>query len=127
MSRVYESLLRAEARHAARSAEDAEALDAEALEEPGEIRWEGAIFERVSSIERQLAELDEGFGKRFPEIEERLLHHLDRRLVAFDRELQRTAADLAGELALHAEQRRAAERRLLIALLLAALVLLVAR
>lgn len=114
MSKVYETLLRAEARHAQVAAEDD--LSGEALEEPGEIRWEGAIFERVSSIERQLAAIDESVGKRVPEIEQRLLHLLETRLAAFDRELQRASADLAGELAHHGEQRRTTERWILIAL-----------
>jgi hypothetical protein len=124
MSKVYETLLRAEARQAELVAECD--LSGEALEEPGEIRWEGAIFERVSSIERQLAALDESVGKRVPEIEQRLLHLLETRLTALDRELQRAATDLAGELAHHGEQRRTTERRILIALAVLGLLVLLA-
>ncbi len=65
------------------------------LAEPGAIRWEGAIFERVSSIEQQLQEVEERLGKRIPEVEERLLHLLETRLLRFERELDSSLAGLS--------------------------------
>ena len=86
------------------------------LAEPGEIRWEGAIFERVTSIERQLDALEEGLGKRVPELESRLLHLLERRLGALETDIHRRVSDLATDVALDADQRRRNHRRLLWAL-----------
>lgn len=95
------------------------------LAEPGEIRWEGAIFERVTSIERQLEALEESFGKRVPEVEGRLLHLLERRLGALEADLNRRVSDLATDLALDADRSRRDQRRLLWAIgVLGALVLL---
>jgi hypothetical protein len=120
MGNVYEALRRAEARRSEREAGDA----AEVLEDPGQIRWEGAIFERVTSIERQLAALEEGLGKRVPEVEERLLHLLEGRLAALEGEVQRTMSGLASELALEADRSRSDQRRLLIALAVVGLLVL---
>ena len=114
MGTVYEAMLRAEARRSEREASGADA--GEVLAEPGEIRWEGAIFERVTSIERQLAALEESLGKRVPEVEERLLHLLEGRLAALEAEVHRTMSDLASQLALEADRSRGGERRLLLAL-----------
>src|SRR5262245_30121142 len=105
---------RAEAR---RSEVDMAADDSrDVLAEPGEIRWEGAIFERVTSIERQLSALEESLGKRVPEVEERLLHLLEGRLAALEGEVHRTMSGVAAELALEADRRRGDQRRLLFAL-----------
>ena len=114
MGNVYEALRRAEARRSEREAGEGDA--AGLLEDPGEIRWEGAIFERVTSIERQLAALEEGLGKRVPEVEERLLHLLEGRLTALEGEVHRTMSELAAELALEADRRRGDQRRVLFAL-----------
>jgi len=119
MGNVYEALQRAEARRSERDASDTTDL----LADPGEIRWEGAIFERVSSIERQLAALEESLGKRVPEVEAKLLHLLEGRLAGLEAEVHRTMSGLAGEIALEADRSRGGERRLLWAL--AALGLLV--
>jgi len=83
------------------------------LAEPGEIRWEGAIFERVTSIERQLDALEESFGKRVPEVEGRILHLLERRLGALEAEVHRRLSDLATDVALDADRNRIGQRRLL--------------
>ena len=112
MGNVFEALQRAEARRSEREATDVE----DALADPGEIRWEGAIFERVTSIERQLAALDESLGKRVPEVEERLLHLLEGRLAALETELHKAMSGLASDLAFEAERRRTEQRRLLWAL-----------
>jgi len=114
MGNVYEALRRAEARLSEREAGRGDA--AEDLEDPGQIRWEGAIFERVTSIERQLAALEESLGKRVPEVEERLLHLLEGRLAALEGEVHRTMSGLASELALEADRSRGDQRRLLFAL-----------
>jgi hypothetical protein len=119
MGNVFQALLRAEARRSELAAGDA----GEALAEPGEIRYEGAIFERVTSIERQLAALEESLGKRVPEVEARLLHLLEGRLAALEAELHRAASKLGEELARESDRSRGGERRLLWAL--AALGLLV--
>ena len=121
MGNVYEALRRAEARRSEREAGEGDATVL--LEDPGQIRWEGAIFERVTSIERQLAALEENLGKRVPEVEERLLHLLEGRLAALESEVHRTMSGLASELALEADRSRSDQRRLLFAL--AALGLLV--
>lgn len=76
------------------------------LDEPGAIRWEGAIFERVSSIEQQLQEVEERLGKRIPEVEERLLHLLETRLLRFERELDSSLADLSEHIARVGERGR---------------------
>jgi hypothetical protein len=89
---------------------------AKLLREPGEIRWEGAIFERVTSIERQLAALEEGLGKGVPEVEERLLHLLEGRLAALEGELHQATSRIASELTLESDRRRGDQRRLLLAL-----------
>ena len=114
MGNVYEALRRAEARRSEREAGEEDA--AEVLGDPGQIRWEGAIFERVTSIERQLAALEESLGKRVPEVEERLLHLLEGRLAALEAELHRTMSSLGAELALEADRRRGDQRRVLFAL-----------
>jgi hypothetical protein len=112
MGNVFQALLRAEARRSELAAGEA----GEPLAEPGEIRFEGAIFERVTSIERQLAALEESLGKRVPEVEARLLHLLEGRLAALEAELHRTASNLAAELARESDRSRGGERRLLWAL-----------
>jgi hypothetical protein len=76
------------------------------LDAPSEIRWEGAIFERVSSIEQQLGEVEERLAKRIPEVEERLLHLLEVRLVRLERELDSRLADLSEHIARVGEGRR---------------------
>ena len=96
-----------------RGARDEAAGEAPILGEPDEIRWEGAIFERVTSIERQLEALDEGLGKRVPELEGRLLHLLERRLGALEADLHRRMSDLATDVALDADRSRNDQRRLL--------------
>ena len=116
MGNVFQSLLRAEARRSEREASTADPEGGEVLGEPGEIRWEGAIFERVSSIERQLAALEENLGKRVPEVEERLLHLIEGRLVGLETELHKTMSGLASELAFDAERRQGEQRRVLWAL-----------
>ena len=116
MGNVFQSLLRAEARRSEREASTADPEGGEVLGESGEIRWEGAIFERVSSIERQLAALEESLGKRVPEVEERLLHLIEGRLVGLETELHKTLSGLASELAFDAERRQAEQRRVLWAL-----------
>ena len=116
MGNVFQSLLRAEARRSELEASAAEPERAEELDEPGGIRWEGAIFERVTSIERQLAALDESLGKRVPEVEGRLLHLLEGRLAALEAELHKSMSDLTSELAFEADSRRSDQRRILWAL-----------
>ena len=113
MGNVFQSLLRAEARRSELEASGADPEAGEILGEPGEIRWEGAIFERVSSIERQLAALEESLGKRVPEVEERLLHLIEGRLVGLEAELHKTMSSLASELAFEADRRRSEQRRVL--------------
>jgi len=119
----FEALRRAEA--GLSQGEVSESGASEVLEDPGEIRWEGAIFERVTSIERQLAALEENLGKRVPEVEERLLHLLEGRLVALEAEVHRTMSILATELEAEADRRRADQRRLLAALAAVGLLVLV--
>ncbi len=119
MGNVYEALRRAEARRSQLELDAGElsAGDAaEVLADPGEIRWEGAIFERVTSIERQLAALEETLGKRVPEVEERLLHLLEGRLAALEGEIHRAMSGISAELALESDRRRSDQRRLLLAL-----------
>jgi hypothetical protein len=111
MANIYETMLRAEARLAERDASAAE--PEEILPEPEEIRWEGAIFERVTSIERQLGVLEESLGKRLPEAEGRLLHLLETRLGALEIELHRRVSDLATDVALDADRSRRDLRRVL--------------
>jgi hypothetical protein len=116
MGNVFQSLLRAEARRSEIEASSPDPDAGELLEEPGEIRWEGAVFERVSSIERQLAALDESLGKRVPEVEQRLLHLLEGRLAGLEADLHQAMSGLASELALEADRRRNEQRRILWAL-----------
>ena len=123
MGNVYEALRRAEARRSEREAGEGDAT--ELLEDPGQIRWEGAIFERVTSIERQLAALEENLGKRVPEVEERLLHLLEGRLAALESEVHRTMSGLASELALEADRGRSDQRRLLLSLAAVGLLVLI--
>jgi hypothetical protein len=111
MGNIYESMLRAEARLSERDASQAAAEGI--LAEPGAIRWEGAIFERVTSIERQLGALEENLGKRLPEAEGRLLHLLEVRLGALEVELHRRVSDLATDVALDADRSRSDLRRVL--------------
>jgi hypothetical protein len=125
MGNVFQSLLRAEARRSEIQANAADPEAEERLGEPGEIRWEGAIFERVTSIERQLAALDESLGKRVPEVEERLLHLLEGRLAGLETELHNLVSGLNSELAFESDRRRSEQRRILWALAaIGALVLL---
>jgi len=119
MSSFYEALRKA-AGHPPPS-DDA----GEPLAEPGPIRWEGAIFERVTSIERQLAALEENLGKRVPEVEERLLHLLEGRLAALESELHQAMSSLSSELALETDRRRSDQRRLLLAIAAVGLLVLV--
>jgi hypothetical protein len=112
MGNVYEALQRAEARRSEREASAA----GDPLAEPGEIRWEGAIFERVTSIEQQLGALEESLGKRVPEVEARLLHLLEGRLAALETELHRMTSVLSGEIASESDRSRSSERRMLWAL-----------
>jgi hypothetical protein len=114
MENGYEALRRAEARRSEGEAGQDGAV--EILEGPGEIRWEGAVFERVTSIERQLAGLEESLGKRVPEVEERLLHLLEGRLAALEAELHRAMSSLGAQLALEVDRRRSDQRRVLFAL-----------
>ena len=134
MSSFYEALRRA-AGHPQRP-DDAEEPRAtghaqrpddagEPLAEPREIRWEGAIFERVTSIERQLAALEENLGKRVPEVEERLLHLLEGRLAALEGDLHQAMSGISSELALESDRRRSDQRRLLLALAAVGLLVLV--
>ena len=116
MSNIFQSMLRAEARLSELEASAAEPEGGKALGEPGAIRWEGAIFERVTSIERQLAALDESLGKRVPEVEGRLLHLLEGRLAALEAELHKSMSGLASELTFEADSRRSDQRRILWAL-----------
>ena len=116
MGNVFQSLLRAEARRSELEASGADPEGGELLGEPGAIRWEGAIFERVTSIERQLVALEESLGKRVPEVEERLLHLLEGRLVGLETELHKTMSSLTSELAFEADRRRSEQRRILWAL-----------
>ena len=116
MGNVFQSLLRAEARRSELEASGADPEGGEVLGEPGAIRWEGAIFERVTSIERQLVALEESLGKRVPEVEERLLHLLEGRLVGLETELHKTMSSLTSELAFEADRRRSEQRRILWAL-----------
>ena len=95
------------------------------LAEPGAIRWEGAIFERVTSIERQLDALEESFGKRVPELEGRLLHLLERRLGALEIDLHRRVSDLASDVALDADRSRIDQRRLFWAIAVVGVLVLV--
>jgi len=113
MGNVFQSLLRAEARRSELEASGADPEGGEVLGEPGEIRWEGAVFERVTSIERQLAALEEGLGKRVPEVEERLLHLLEGRLAGLEMELHKAMSSFASELAFEADRRRSEQRRIL--------------
>ena len=76
------------------------------LAEPGEIRWEGAIFERVTSIEQQLVEIEERLGKRIPELEERLLQLLEVRLLRFENELDSRLAGVSEHISRVGEGRR---------------------
>ena len=122
MGNVYEAVRRAEARRSRLELDAAGA--AEELAEPGEIRWEGAIFERVTSIERQLAALEEGLGKRVPEVEERLLHLLEARIAALEGQLHQVMSGISSELALEGDRRRGDQRRLLLALVLVGLLVL---
>jgi hypothetical protein len=119
MGSFYDATRRAEA-----GPEAPGAPEEPVLAEPGEIRWEGAIFERVTSIERQLEALEESVGKRVPEVESRLLHLLDRRLGALEAELQRRMSDLATDVALDADRSRGDHRRLLWAIAAVALLVL---
>jgi hypothetical protein len=114
VGKVYEALRRAEALRSRREL----SLDApaELLAEPGEIRWEGAIFERVTSIERQLTALEESLGKRVPEVEERLLHLLEGRLAALEGDVHQAMSGISSNLALESDRRRGEQRRLLLAL-----------
>lgn len=121
MGTVFEAMLRAEARRSEREA-DGEA--GEILAEAGEIRWEGAIFERVTSIERQLAALEESLGKRVPEVEGRLLHLLEGRLAGLEAELHRATSSLSADLANEADRSRGAQRRILWALVAVGLLVL---
>jgi hypothetical protein len=116
MGNVFQSLLRAEARRSELEASAAVPEAGETLGEAGEIRWEGAIFERVTSIERQLAALDESLGKRVPEVEGRLLHLLEGRLAALEAELHESMSNLTSELSFQADGRRSDQRRILWAL-----------
>ena len=111
MSNILEAMLRAEARLSERDA--SAAASEEILAEPDAIRWEGAIFERVTSIERQLGALEENLGKRLPEAEGRLLHLLEVRLGALEVELHRRVSDLATDVALDANRSRSDLRRVL--------------
>jgi len=111
MSNILEAMLRAEARLSERDA--SAAASEEILAEPDAIRWEGAIFERVTSIERQLGALEENLGKRLPEAEGRLLHLLEVRLGALEVELHRRVSDLATDVALDADRSRSDLRRVL--------------
>ena len=124
MGNVFQSLLRAEARLSEREAGVADPEPGELLGEPGEIRWEGAIFERVTSIERQLAALEEALGKRVPEVEQRLLHLLEGRLAGIETELHRAMSGLSADLAFEAERSRGDRRRILWALLAVGLLVL---
>src|SRR5262245_38792699 len=110
MGNFYEAVRRAEAPASEPDAPDP--APEPILDEPGAIRWEGAIFERVTSIERQLGALEEGLGKRLPEVESRLLHILERRLGALEAELHRRVSDLATDVALAADRSRRDQRRL---------------
>jgi hypothetical protein len=103
----------ARAAQAERASREATRAEDAILGEPGEIRWEGAIFERVTSIERQLDALDEGLAKRVPELEGRLLHLLERRLGALEADLHRRVSDLATDVALDADRSRSDQRRVL--------------
>ena len=116
MGNVFQSLLRAEARRSEREAGVVDPGADEALGDPSEIRWEGAIFERVSSIERQLAALEESLGKRMPEVEQRLLHLLEGRLSGLEAELRNLMSSVSSELALEVDRRRSEQRRILWAL-----------
>ncbi len=116
MGTVYEALLRAEARRSELEASGGTPEGGEALGDSGEIRWEGAIFERVTSIERQLATLEESVAKRVPEVEERLLHLLESRLASLEAELHRATSSLASDLAFESERSRSDQRRILWAL-----------
>jgi hypothetical protein len=116
MGNVFQSLLRAEARRSELQASGSGPESEEALGDSGEIRWEGAIFERVTSIERQLAALDESLGKRVPEVEQRLLHLLEGRLAGLEKELHQLVSGLNSELAFESDRRRGEQRRILWAL-----------
>ena len=113
MANLFQSMLRAEARRSELEARSADPEDAEVPGESGEIRWEGAVFERVTSIERQLAGLEESLGKRVPEVEERLLHLLEGRLVGLEAELHKAMSSLSSELAFESDRRRTEQRRVL--------------
>ena len=127
MGNFYDAVRRAEA---PASEQDASELAPDpapdpVLDEPtGAIRWEGAIFERVTSIERQLDALEEGLRKRLPEVESRLLHLLERRLGALEAELHRRVSDLATDVALDADRSRSDQRRLLWAVAIVGLLVL---
>ena len=123
MSNILEAMLRAEARLSERDA--SAAASEEILAEPDAIRWEGAIFERVTSIERQLGALEENLGKRLPEAEGRLLHLLEVRLGALEVELHRRVSDLATDVALDADRSRSDLRRVLWAIAAVGILVLV--
>ena len=127
MGNFYDAVRRAEAPASEQEAPDdgaADAAPAPILDEPGAIHWEGAIFERVTSIERQFDALEEGLGKRLTEVESRLLHLFDRRLGALEAELHRRVSDLATDVALDADRSRSDQRRLLWAVAVVGLLVL---
>ena len=123
MGKLHEALLRAEVERAEREAAEAE-REAWLLQPPDEIRWEGAIFERVTAIERQLGALEETLGKGAPEAEQRLLHVLDARLASVEDMLLRHVSSLASQLAREGERTRDGQHRLLLALVLVGLLVL---
>jgi len=116
MGNVFQSLLRAEARRSELEASGGDPDGGEVLGESGEIRWEGAVFERVTSIECQLAALEESLGKRVPEVEERLLHLIEGSLAGLETELHKVMSSFASELAFEADRRRSEQRRIFWAL-----------
>jgi hypothetical protein len=122
VGKVYDALLRAEADRFGSGARGVEVAD---LEAPDEIRWEGAIFERVTSIERQLAALDESLTKRGPEFEDRLLHLLEVRLRSLEGGVLHRLSDLASALDLEGDRTRASLRFLALAIVAVALVVLI--
>ena len=123
MGSYYEATRRAEAGQEVPEAPGASVEPV--LAEPDAIRWEGAIFERVTSIERQLGALEESFGKRVPEVESRLLHLLERRLGVLEADLHRRMSDLATDVALDADRSRGDHRRLLWAIAALAVLVLI--
>ena len=76
------------------------------IEEPEEIRWEGAIFERVTSIESRLDGLDEVIDKRAHEIESRLLHLMDERLRAMETEMNAALSGISEHISREGEKGR---------------------